>query len=52
MGGGICFYDIKRYVDRVCDIFCAVYNIVENEDELQAVAKIFAELMEDVDFQI
>lgn len=30
----------------------AVYNIVENEDELQAVAKIFAELMEDVDFQI
>ena len=25
---------------------------VENEDELQAVAKIFAELMEDVDFQI
>lgn len=30
----------------------AVYGIVENEDELQAVAKIFAELMEDVDFQI
>lgn len=30
----------------------AVYNIVENEDELQAVAKIFAELMEDVDFRI
>lgn len=30
----------------------AVYDIVENEEELQAVAKVFAELMEDVDFQL
>ena len=29
MGGGICFYDIKRYVDRVCDICCAVYDSVK-----------------------
>lgn len=30
----------------------AVYDIVENEEELQVVAKVFAELMEDVDFQV
>lgn len=30
----------------------ALYDIVENEDELQAVAKVFAELMEDVDFEL
>lgn len=30
----------------------AVYDVVENEEELQAVAKVFAELMEDVDFQV
>ena len=30
----------------------AVYDIVENEEELQVVAKLFAELMEDVDFQL
>ena len=30
----------------------AVYEIVENEDELQAVAGVFAELMEDVDFEL
>lgn len=30
----------------------AVYDIVENEDELQVVAKLFAELMEDVDFEL
>ncbi len=29
-----------------------VYDVVENEEELQAVAKVFAELMEDVDFQV
>ncbi len=30
----------------------ALYDMVENEDELQAVAKVFAELMEDVDFEL
>ena len=30
----------------------AVYDTVENEDELQAVARVFAELMEDVDFEL
>lgn len=30
----------------------AVYEIVENENELQVVAKLFAELMEDVDFEL
>lgn len=30
----------------------AVYDMVENEEELQVVAKVFAELMEDVDFQV
>ncbi|MBO5239583.1 MAG: DUF1292 domain-containing protein [Lachnospiraceae bacterium] len=30
----------------------AVYDVVENEEELQVVAKLFAELMEDVDFQL
>lgn len=30
----------------------AVYDVVEDENELQAVAKLFAELMEDVDFQL
>lgn len=30
----------------------AVYDMVENEEELQVVARVFAELMEDVDFQL
>lgn len=30
----------------------AVYDIVEDETELQVVAKLFAELMEDVDFKL
>lgn len=30
----------------------AVYDIVEDEAELQAVAKVFAELMEDVEFKL
>ena len=29
MGCGICFYDIKSYVDRVCDICRAVYDSVK-----------------------
>lgn len=30
----------------------ALYDMVEDENELQAVAKVFAELMEDVDFEL
>ncbi len=30
----------------------AVYDIVENEEELQALAAVFAEQMEDVDFKL
>lgn len=30
----------------------AVYNVVEDETEVQTIAKLFAELMEDVDFQL
>ncbi len=30
----------------------SVYDVVENEEELQVVAKLFAELMDDVDFQL
>lgn len=30
----------------------AVYDMVEDEEELQVVAKLFAELMDDVDFQV
>lgn len=30
----------------------SVYEPVENEDELAAVAKVFAELMDDVDFEM
>lgn len=30
----------------------SVYDVVENEEELQVVAKLFAELMDDIDFQL
>lgn len=58
--GGECFVTIlkeerqKQEQDEVRqkeDEF-AVYDMVEDEAELQAVAKVFAELMEDVDFRL
>lgn len=43
---------ILKEEKRTEDDEYSVYGPVENEDELAAVAKVFAELMDDVDFEM
>jgi hypothetical protein len=46
------FVSILKETRQAEDEEYSVYEPVENEDELTSIAKIFSELMEDVDFEM